>query len=194
MSVQKQKGDALQWQALLVVGVCATAGLGHADAQGTGRTIRLGPGGNLQAALNQAQPGDEIRLAAGAVFSGNFVLPLKAGEAAITIRTDTADRDLPSPEERIGPEHAWRMPTIRTPNVLPAVRTAPGTRHWRIMGVRFEGSGGADIVVLGSGTSAQNSYDEVPSDIVLDRVIVTGDPARGQKRGIAGSSAVAAWT
>src|SRR5690606_5348701 len=150
---------------------------------------RLGPGANLQAALNQARPGDEIRLAAGAVFAGNFVLPVKAGSAPITIRTDTPDHLLPSPTERIGPEYGWRMPTIRPPNVLPALRTAAGTRHWRIMGVRFEGTGGADVVVLGNGTAAQDSYALIPSDIVLDRVIVQGDPSRGQKRGIALNSA-----
>lgn len=189
MSIQKRKGDALLWQALLAVGVCATVGLAAVLAENSGNTIRLGPGGNLQAALNQAQPGDEIRLAAGAVFVGNFVLPLKAGNAAITIRSDTPDHDLPSPRQRIGPEFAFRMPTLRTPNALPALRTAPGTMHWRIMGVRFEGTGGADIVVLGNGTSAQDTYEEVPADIELDRVIVQGHPTRDQKRGIALNSA-----
>jgi hypothetical protein len=189
MSIQKQKEDALQWQALLAVGVWSMVGLATVSAQSPANTIRLGSGGNLQAALNQAQPGDEIRLAAGAVFQGNYVLPVKPGNGVITIRTDTPDPELPSADERIGPEHAWRMPTIRTPNALPALRTSPGTKHWRIMGVRFEGTGGADIVVLGNGTAAQDTYEEVPADIVLDRVIVRGDPVRGQKRGIALNSA-----
>src|SRR5690606_14174067 len=38
-------------------------------------------------------------------------------------------------------------------------------------------------------TAAQDSYALIPSDIVLDRVIVQGDPSRGQKRGIALNSA-----
>ena len=78
MSVQKLKEDALVWQALLAAAVWATVGLAPVSAQDSPRTtITLGPGANLQAALNQAQPGDEIRLAAGAIFTGNYVLPLK---------------------------------------------------------------------------------------------------------------------
>ena len=48
-------------------------------------------GENLQAALNTAQPGDELRLAPGATFTGNFVLPVTTGDAFITIRTDLPD-------------------------------------------------------------------------------------------------------
>ncbi|NUQ11192.1 MAG: Ig-like domain-containing protein, partial [Gemmatimonadaceae bacterium] len=40
----------------------------------TGQTIVVSSGGDLQAALNTAQRGDEIVLAAGATFTGNFVL------------------------------------------------------------------------------------------------------------------------
>src|SRR5688500_17676120 len=48
---------------------------------------RVPAGGDLQAALNEAQPGDEILLAAGATFVGNFVLPFKEGAAFVTVRT-----------------------------------------------------------------------------------------------------------
>ncbi|NUQ12540.1 MAG: hypothetical protein HUU26_09500, partial [Gemmatimonadaceae bacterium] len=48
--------------------------LDFAYPEKTGRTIVVSSGGDLQAALNTAQRGDEIVLAAGATFTGNFVL------------------------------------------------------------------------------------------------------------------------
>src|SRR5688572_7314021 len=44
----------------------------------TGATINVAAGGDLQAAINAAMPGDTIRLEAGATFTGTFVLPLKS--------------------------------------------------------------------------------------------------------------------
>src|SRR5436190_23486899 len=40
-----------------------------------GQTITVNGGDNLQAAFNQANPGDVIEVQAGATFTGNFVLP-----------------------------------------------------------------------------------------------------------------------
>src|SRR5262249_10415197 len=51
-----------------------------------GQTISVSAGGDFQAALNTAQPGDTILLQAGATFTGNFVLPVKSGSSYITIR------------------------------------------------------------------------------------------------------------
>ena len=53
-------------------------------------------GGNLQAAINAANPGDTITLAAGAVYAGSFVLPAKSGSSYITIRSSTPDAQLPA--------------------------------------------------------------------------------------------------
>jgi nitrous oxidase accessory protein NosD len=44
-------------------------------------TIRVAAGGNLQAALDAAQPGDVILLPPGATFLGNFVLRVKSGSS-----------------------------------------------------------------------------------------------------------------
>src|SRR5438876_627593 len=49
----------------------------------TGATINVPAGGNFQTALNNAQPGDQIVLAAGATYTGNFTLPVKTGSSWI---------------------------------------------------------------------------------------------------------------
>ena len=54
-------------------------------------TIVVPAGGDLQAALVNARPGDTIALAPGAVYVGNFTLPDKGGTAWITIRPTGSD-------------------------------------------------------------------------------------------------------
>src|SRR5262249_62068225 len=49
-------------------------------------TISIPSGGDLQQAINAAQPGDTIALTPGAVYSGSFTLTVKSGDAPITIR------------------------------------------------------------------------------------------------------------
>ena len=148
-----------------------------------GASIVVAAGDDLQAALDRAQPGDVVQLQAGATFDGNFVLPSKTGTSYITLRTSTPDSRMPGASTRIGPQHESLLPTLRTPNATPALRTAPGAHHWRIQWVRMLGTGGGDVVALGDG--AQTDRAQVPTDLVLDRVIVRGDLERGQKRGIA---------
>ena len=48
-------------------------------------TLTLDAGGDLQAAIDAAQPGDTILLQAGATFTGPFTLRAKNGTAYITI-------------------------------------------------------------------------------------------------------------
>src|SRR5438552_13331234 len=61
----------------------------------TGKTIAVAAGGNFQAALVLAHPGDVITLAAGATYRGPFTLPNKSGAGWITVRTSTPDGSLP---------------------------------------------------------------------------------------------------
>ncbi len=46
-----------------------------------------------------------------------------------------------------------------------------------------------DLITLGDGSNAQSQARDIPSDLVLDRVLVLGDATAGQKRGIALNSA-----
>jgi len=100
----------------------------------TGRTITVNEGGNLQSALNRAQPGDVIMIQAGATFTGNFVLPAKSGSGWITVRTSTSDKNLPQ-GRRVTPASASLMPRIVTPNSGPALEADSGAHQYRLIGL-----------------------------------------------------------
>src|SRR5215510_5880677 len=103
----------------------------------TGRTIAVPDGGDFQAAIDQAQPGDVITLQAGATYTGNFTLPAKAGNYWITIRTSAPDSSLPPPGARITPTYASALPKIVTPNSQAALEAASGAHHYRLIGLEF---------------------------------------------------------
>jgi len=154
--------------------------------------VTVPSGGDLQAALNAATPGDTILLASGGTYVGNFTLPAKPSGDRRPITVQTADPGtLPGQGERITPAASGRLATIRSPNGMPALRTAAGAHGWRIVLVEFQANAdpASDIIALGDGTRAQSELAQVPSDLVLDRLFVHGDPNRGQKRGIALNSA-----
>ena len=150
-------------------------------------TIFVAEGGDLQAALNSARPGDTILLEEGAEFVGSFVLPAKTGDQWITLRSAAPDTVLPPTGTRIRPSHAPLLARLRSTTGDAALRTAPGAHHWRIAYLEFRANfqGNGDIVQIGDGSSAQNSLDKVPHDFLLSHLYIHGDPAWGQKRGLA---------
>jgi hypothetical protein len=162
----------------------------------TGTTRTVAAGGNLQAVLDAAQPGDIILLEAGASFVGNFTLPAKTGSGWIVIRSSTADANLPAAETRITPAYAAVLPKIVSPNADPALRTAPRAHHYRLIGIEVTVASNVtehySIVKLGDGTSAQNSLDLVPHNIILDRVYVHGHPTLNFRQCVALNSATTA--
>jgi hypothetical protein len=172
------------------VGLCATLVLmlGVAPAAHA-RTLRVRAGGDLQRALDGARPGDRILLARGGVFTGPFTLPAKRGRGWITVRG--AGR---LPRGRVGPARAAALPDLVAPGRgEPALRTAPGAHHWRLVGLELRKRAPQDVVYdlveLGTSGAEQNRRAEVPHHLVLDRVWVHGDPAGELKRGIALNSA-----
>ncbi|MGQ0539203.1 MAG: hypothetical protein ACT4R6_09680, partial [Gemmatimonadaceae bacterium] len=169
----------------------------------TARSIVVRAGDNLQQAINSAQRGDEIVLEAGATFKGNFVLPAKSGSPAngwVLMRT-AALSALPPRGTRIdADQHARYMAKLLTPNLREALRTAPGASGWRVVGIEMgvvPGVGQAPqiqqgIVLLGDGSDEQNRTNEIPTDIILDRVYVHGEPTTNTKRCVALNSAATA--
>jgi hypothetical protein len=158
-----------------------------------GATIDVPAGGDFQAALNKAQPGDTIRLTAGATYTGNFVLPKKQqGNKFITIRSSASDALLPPPGVRINPSYAPHLPKIQSPNTSATLTTQAGAHHYRLMFLEFPATyqGAYGIILLGDGSPAQNTVASVPYELILDRVYVHGDPVYGQKYAIAMNSAL----
>jgi hypothetical protein len=180
--------NVVKWGVVTILAV--TSAPFAVTGRAAGSTITVPAGGNLQAALDRAQPGDTVLLAPGATYTGSFVLRAKSDGEPITLRSATDDSKLPGPSERIDPAAANLLATITPSDAGPALRTAPGARGWRIIAVAFVGNGRArDLITLGDGSKAQTDLQSIPSDIVLDRVLVLGDTTEGQKRGIALNSA-----
>jgi hypothetical protein len=160
--------------------------LAFASAPAYAATRNVPAGGDLQAALNAAQPGDIITLAPGATYTGNFKLPVKNGDTYIVVRTGGSARDLVPAGTRVSPEQAPAFAKIKSGNTSPALSTMAGAHHWRIELIEFQANakGTGDIIVLGA-SSSQTHLSQVPHDLILDRVYVHGDPVLGQKRGVA---------
>jgi hypothetical protein len=148
-------------------------------------TITVHAGGNLQSALDRAKAGDTIELEPRATFVGHFMLPAKDGAAVTTLRT-AMHSDLPS--ARLSPADAARFAKLQTPDNLAALQTLPGAHHWRITLIEVLGGDDGDLVGLGDGRP-QTSPSQVPHDLVVDRVYIHGDAARGRRRGISLNSA-----
>ncbi len=163
----------------------------------TGRTINVAANGDLQAALNAAQPGDQLVLPAGARYTGGFVLPAKAGMGPndwITVRTAGS---IPGEGTRVGPGDAAQMPKLLAPNnFTPALATSPGAQGWRVIGVEVSGAPGTTwnytLVAFGGAGSDQSSGSQVPNRIVLDRSYVHGSDAFDLRRCITLNSAATA--
>ncbi|MGB7926493.1 MAG: malectin [Pyrinomonadaceae bacterium] len=146
------------------------------------RTIDVAVGGDFQAALDDAQPGDTIRLAAGATFRGSFRLPFKASTSTsyITIRPLTPDSSLPPVNTRVTPAYQSVMPKLVTPGPLPALYTEAKAHHYKLIGIEITRERPEDtdvdvLVNLGDGGSAQDTYDKVPHHLILDRCYIHGD-------------------
>jgi hypothetical protein len=149
-------------------------------------------GGDLQAALNAAQPGDTIILQAGATYTGNFTLPVKSGTAWIYVQS-SALSSLPA-GTRVAPAQSSLMPKIVSPNTAPAISTAAGAHNFRFTGI--------EITTTWASTSATNyflvyleapggntSLGQVPTDLVFDRCYIHGTPTGNIRRGILLNSA-----
>ena len=106
-------------------------------------TITVNAGGDLQAALNKAVPGDTILLQAGATFTGNFVLPKKSGSTFIIVRSSAATGSLPAAGVRMTSGYAALLPKIKSaeyqpgaadgdrgPPLAAAVPRVPGELGW----------------------------------------------------------------
>jgi hypothetical protein len=151
----------------------------------TGRTLNVAPGGNLQAALDSAKPGDRVLVACG-VYRGNFVLRAKAGTGWVTVQSAG---QIPAEGTRTSPTAVPCFPKLVTPNVSPVLATQAGANRWRLIGLELSNETTAasnfGLVFLGDGTSKQNTDAKIPRNLILDRVYVHGTPNSDSRRCIA---------
>lgn len=164
-----------------------------------GRILQVAEGEDLQAAINDARPGDVIAIQPGATFTGNFILPAKSPANArekedwIVIRSAASDACLPAPGTRITSEHTDFLPKIISPNGRAAIGTDEGAHHYRLIGLEIsvvpEEEYNVNLVRLGDGSSLQSLPDTVPHDLIVDRCYIHGNKMNNVARGIALNSA-----
>jgi len=161
-----------------------------------GRRLLVQRGQDLQRAIDQARPGDVLLLEAGAEFDGSFILPRKDGDGWITIRSSAPDDSLPREGTRITPAFSRLLPKLVTTNGDPAVRTADGAHHYRLIGVEITAAARVTdnlaLVVLGGDAGGQRARVQVPHHLVIDRSYVHGHRALDFKRCVALNSAYTA--
>jgi hypothetical protein len=152
----------------------------------TGQVHTVAAGGDLQAAIDQAALGDEIRLESGATFTGPFTLKPKTGSGWIVIRTDVPDSELPAAGTRIDPSYFGKLAKIVVPsNVGAAIDTQADAHHYRLLGLELAPQpDGFTFNVMDFGKESHH--------LIVDRCYVHGDAAMGSRRGLALNSGEAA--
>lgn len=158
------------------------------EQRGTAKVIRVPPGGNLQAAIDQASSGDTVELQAGATYSGQINLSDRGLTDYVTIRSSAADQ-LPQ-DRRVAPSQRALMATIQSGMLGRAsVVAANGAHHYRFVGIEFTPSSASynyGLVQFGKGESTPA---KVPHDLEIDRSYIHPYKTGVTRRGIALNSA-----
>ena len=158
----------------------------HSPAIVEGSKIKLDANGDLQRAINDAKPGDTIELQAGAVYTGPFTLPVKSGDAYITIQTSRL-AELPE-GARVSPSQSALFAKLQSEeNGAAIIKTEPAAHHYKFIGVEISAANDkvkvSDLVRFGD-SAPQRTEDTVPHDLVIDRSYIHGFPTQEVQRGI----------
>jgi len=160
------------------------------DTPAPGAVINVKAGGDLQAALNNAQCGDVIQLQAGAAFSGRFMVPAKNCDNNhwIIVRTSSPDTALPAEGQRATPCYAGvaslegrpQYPCANPKNVMAKVQIqtngngpfqlANGANYYRFIGLEVTRPAGTP------GTATLVSVKGTADHIIFDRSWLHGAP------------------
>jgi hypothetical protein len=156
-----------------------------ANTPAPGTIIQVSAGGNLQTALNSANCGDTIQLAAGATFAGVFTFPAKSCDDLhwIIVRTSAPDASLPPEGSRITPCYSGVASLPGRPSfncastqvvtaqiiggISGPISLASGANHYRLLGLEItRTAGGSNYGLIR--TMGQTDH------IVVDRVWLHG--------------------
>jgi hypothetical protein len=170
----------------------------------SGATIEVPAGGSIQAAVDQAQPGDTIVLQAGATYSlaPNTSVMLRnkpcsfndVSKCTIVIRTSQMS-GLPPEGTRVNPAiHTAAMPKILINGVSPAFAADAGAQHYRLVGLEIAVASNVELqyVAVLLASYDQTSISQVPHHIVIDRNYIHAHDNCHAKRGIQLDSAYSA--
>jgi hypothetical protein len=137
----------------------------------------------LQTAVDAAVPGDRIIVQAGTTMPGTLHLRKKTGNGWITIQS-SALASLPPAGSRVSPAYAQYMPKIVATMGNTALLAEPGSHNYQVIGLEFASAANTYTYSIVSLGNTETSLDQLPYNLVFDRVYVHGDPAVGSKRGI----------
>lgn len=155
------------------------------DPPVTGSTIAVHAGGDLQAALAQAQLGDEVVLDEGATFTGSFTLPVAPGAGGWVTLRSSGTPALP-PCRRVTPSDASHLAKILAPGDVPAIATAKGAHHWRLVGleIALAPSATTEHTLVAFGAGDETALSDLPHDLAVDRCYFHGSPSQTVRRGV----------
>jgi hypothetical protein len=164
-----------------------------ASMPSNGRVLRVAAGGNLQAALDSARSGDRIVVAC-VRFTGNFTYGVhQPGGIAgqwITVQPDCA---YPAAGVRMSPSAAVGLPKLVSTNGINTLASRPSAARWHFVGLEItvdsNSANNQGTVLVGDASEAQNALSLIPSDIVLDRLYIHGQPNTDMRKCVALNSA-----
>ncbi len=169
------------------------AGYAPAFALPGGSIRTVTSGGDVQAALNAAQPGDVVSLETGATFVGSFTLPVKSGSAPIyVVASSVLGGGFPvAPGTRATSSAGMARLRHPTGGAQPALDVASGARSgWRMVGIEIDMPSApltnqVPIVRLGNRTLVDGGpRAALPAQLVLDRCRVLSRQSFSVRRGI----------
>jgi hypothetical protein len=146
-----------------------------------GATVTVPAGGNLQAFLDAATCGSTLELTAGATYTGSFELGNKdcTADNPLYIQTTAYDQ-LPSPGNRVSPDHAPLMAKVTSPSTESVLTIHGDARHVRFVGIEFTTTWASTEATL---TNLIRLVDR-PQNITFDRDYIHGTPTGNVRRGI----------
>jgi len=155
-------------------------------------TLVVPSGGDLQAAINNAAPGDTIVLDAGATYRGPFTLPKKSGDLYITIQSSRAAEIT----GRVSPSQSNLLAKLRSSIADPIIRTAAAAHHYKLIGLDISTVSATDFIydLVRLGEPVQSDLASVPHHLVLDRLWIHGFQTQDVQRGISLNSSDTAIT